>query len=1179
MKLRRLAIESLPGIGRPFELEQLGDGLNIIVGPNGIGKSRLCAAVRALLWHERGVKDGGLAASAIFEHHSVAWRVVRNGSLHGWQRDGIDVDSPALPGERLDGCFFLGLRDLLDDSDLAGRDLAGEIRRQMSGGFDLDAVKQYFAKSVPARVGSKESKALSAADTEIRRAEQKQAGIERSEQELESLKTRAAASRHALRRLAHYDTAISLQKLRGDHAQRQSELDELPEALANLDGKETPRLDKLEEDLIQQRGDREKAESALSESIDAARETRLNEPIDLTLLAAWRERAEKLADLERRLEAAKENASAARDTAMERRKMLGSSAKLIAEPGVEADSALKIEDDFDLFAFLRESHQLATQREALTERLALLAAREFSDEQTRRLELLKRGVVPLRDWLRAPDPTLPAASTTLWPSRAFYILAGTVFVAIGLGMLLIPQALPFAVAGIGVGVGLAAAGLLSRVRAEELAGPNWRSIAEQQFPKALDSPANWSAEAVAECLLQLEEELAKLDAEEKRARDREVERGQLEENRKGLAEREVDLEAHRRELADRLDLDALRPDVEMVDMARALDALRSASAEAHGAAANRDELEGRRRQLLEEIGAFLTGLGEDEPSDSSSARAGVHSLEMRDRALRDAKAVALREEKNRNRCDDEIERLEAEKAEIYRVVGVEGNDRVGLTRCLDLLPRYRELTEQRTEFASGIKQAESDLAAAGEGELAQLDIIQLGEQKVVLDGKSSRLEEINRQIGEISGQARNAREGHVLEDAIAKKSVVLSELRDRRDEALAAAAGSFLIDRVQREHETNQMPRVLERARERFATFTHQRYELKVSSSDGGSFVAVDQISNEGLSPDRLSDGTRAQLILAARLAFAEESEQGANLPLFLDEALDHSDPERFHAIARSLARMVVDEGRQVFYLSNDPTDADRLRSAFDEEECGQLNTIDLGEIRGQAARADGPEALRVAPLASVPSPAGENAESYGAAIGVARLDPSHGPLGQHLYYLLRDDLSLLHDFLMVRVETVGQCRNLLKGGAALAKGFVAKSAVGAQLEARIALFETFCLARCEGFGKKVGPVELEKSDAVTEKYFAAVVEVAAELDGDAGRLIAALHERKDRLSGYRSKSAEELERFFVEHGYIDEKPILGETEIIERGIGTPAANQLSPASAVELLHQWWTLSGGATAD
>ena len=39
MKLRKLSIDRLPGIDRSFELEQLGDGLNLIVGPNGIGKS------------------------------------------------------------------------------------------------------------------------------------------------------------------------------------------------------------------------------------------------------------------------------------------------------------------------------------------------------------------------------------------------------------------------------------------------------------------------------------------------------------------------------------------------------------------------------------------------------------------------------------------------------------------------------------------------------------------------------------------------------------------------------------------------------------------------------------------------------------------------------------------------------------------------------------------------------------------------------------------------------------------------------------------------------------------------------------------------------------------------------------------------------------------------------------
>ena len=57
------------------------------------------------------------------------------------------------------------------------------------------------------------------------------------------------------------------------------------------------------------------------------------------------------------------------------------------------------------------------------------------------------------------------------------------------------------------------------------------------------------------------------------------------------------------------------------------------------------------------------------------------------------------------------------------------------------------------------------------------------------------------------------------------------------------------------------------------------------------SWLSTPRAAASGLGPDKLSDGTRAQLILAARLAFAEEAEQGAALPLFLDEALDHSDP------------------------------------------------------------------------------------------------------------------------------------------------------------------------------------------------------------------------------------------------------------------------------------------------
>jgi uncharacterized protein YhaN len=1176
MKLRRIRIERLAGIDRPFDLEDLDGGLNIIVGPNGIGKSRVCTAVRALLWHERGVPGNEFTARADFEHEDARWQVVRDGSLHRWQRDGIDAIPPALPGERLDGCFFLGLRDLLDDSDRAGRDLASEIRKQMSGGFDLEAVEQQFAGVLTKSLGKREGKALHAAEQEIRKAERIQVELQRNEREIEGLEVRAAEAERALQRLNAFTTAISLQGLRADHAQRMSELGGLPEALANLDGKEILRLDKLAEGLVQKRRERESASDALNESREAARATGLDAPIDSASLATWRERAEKLTDLEGRVETARVAVAKAREAVRRSRQFFDGHA--LSNTEMDLEQTLGIEDDFDLFAFLRDSHQLASEREAVTERLRLLAARRFPDEDSRRLELLRRGVEPLRRWLRAPAPSSQASAERRRPSWRYGALAGVALVAMGSTAQFFGWFVPYSlvVIGAGIGLGLAWLSLLIRARSNTQAmdSTDWRSIAAKQFPESLDPPSDWSIDSVQETLNQLEDELAKYDANEKRARDRGVERGQLEETLNGLGQRLHDLESRRGILFTRLGLDSMRPDVEMVDLARALDASRAAHVEEKRAAAHLDELEEHHSRQLEGIATSFEKLGERAPTDGASARAGVHSLEGRDRALRGARADESREGKNRERLDREIDGLEADKSEIFHIAGIETNDRAELTRRLSHRGRYRELVDEVAKLAVVIERDESSLDAAGEAALAGSSIALLQEEQANLERKSENRKDLDRQIVEIRLQAESARRGRVLEDAIAKKSSAMSALRDRRDEALAALAGKSLVESVRLEHETNQMPRVLERARSRFASFTHHRYELEVSPNDGGSFVAVDAKSGEGLSPDKLSDGTRAQLILGARLAFAEEAERGADLPLFLDEAMDHSDPERFHAIAISLAQMVGEEGRQVFYLTNDPTDIGRFESAFEEAGCDKPKLLDLAEIRGQAASVDGRETLRVAPLPVVQHPVDRDAESYGLAIGVSPLDPNRDALGQHLYYVLRDDLSLLHEFLEARIESVGQCLNVLKRGSALAKSVVTGSEIGAGLAARIELLEIFCLAWREGRGMPIGRLELEESGKVTEKYLDPVIEVASELNGDARQLIAALRERKDsRLSGFRSKSADELEQFFVDHGQLDDKPILSEAEIIERAVGTSASNRLSPKVAAELVHQWWRLS------
>ena len=196
MKLRRLDINGLPGIREPFALNDVGDGFNVIVGPNGVGKSSLCRAVRSLLW-AKGEGDGYIDVSALFDRGDQQWRVERRGSRHRWQLDGIDELAPPLPAPHLDACFFLVLRDLLDASDDAGSELATQIRRLMSGGFDLEDTEASVFGAIGSRHGRKERRALDEAERKLKKAVGEHEQLSRREQQLGELEEKRTAARIA----------------------------------------------------------------------------------------------------------------------------------------------------------------------------------------------------------------------------------------------------------------------------------------------------------------------------------------------------------------------------------------------------------------------------------------------------------------------------------------------------------------------------------------------------------------------------------------------------------------------------------------------------------------------------------------------------------------------------------------------------------------------------------------------------------------------------------------------------------------------------------------------------------------------------------------------------------------------------------------------------------------------
>ena len=330
--------------------------------------------------------------------------------------------------------------------------------------------------------------------------------------------------------------------------------------------------------------------------------------------------------------------------------------------------------------------------------------------------------------------------------------------------------------------------------------------------------------------------------------------------------------------------------------------------------------------------------------------------------------------------------------------------------------------------------------------------------------------------------------------------------------------------------------------------------------------------SGEGLGLEELSDGTRAQLLLAARIAFAEEVEQGRTLPLFLDEALDQSDPARYEAIVRSLGRVAEDQGRQIFYLTSDPADVGRIQHALDKEQCDLPAVIDLGLVRRNAASISGPSVLHVEPRPPVPSPNGLSADEYGTALGVPALDPSLGYVQQHFFHVLWDDLDLLHEFLTHGIERVGQWRTVLE--TPLADKLGAQSKSPEEIALRSDLLEIFCEFWNQGRGRPVDREALEDSDALSDRFLDNVVEIANELRGNPENLLDALRAREDeRLRGFRSNSLEKLERYLRENGYLDEQPVLAEVELRLRALASPAANQLPDGTADECLNRWWTLA------
>jgi len=1181
VRLRSLTVDRLPGIRPGFELTDVDPGVNVVVGPNASGKSSVLRAVQALLYPEEQ-RGAGVILEALFEDDDGALRVSRAGDAVSWTRDGRAVPPPSLPEHHLLGCYTLAVEDLTA-AGATDALIARQLALELSGGYDLADIRERG----PFRTrgsGQSEAKRLLHATEALNAVLRDREQLVQQEEQIERWLRQEREAEAAARDADDHTRALGLIEARRAVERARAEIDGFPKGMERLAGGEDERLEALQAEIEASEGELAAARrsddlagralqaSGLERS--ALRRADLDERNQL--LKEMQREASELASLEDRRREAQAELEQARG-ALGPQEHTGPQPKLDPATLSAVDDALEAKRSVD--AELRE----------LGHELDRLPSADEEDEAPERLKAARDALVA---WLSTAGGLRWTAARWLGLALVLGGGGGALALAFRGGA----QALPLA--------GLAAA-LLAGVPLllRDGAAARERDRAREGFRgSGLAAPEAWNVPGVRRRLASLDGAVARAEV----LRAQLEQRAEAERRRAAALARQVEAERALGELAERVGFDPATLDAGLERWLRLVDAIDRAAVKLRGIEARRAP----RLQSLEAstaaLRAFLDEHGEavDDPAPS------VAMLETRWSALSARLATRDDARKDRQGARATIERAERDLGRAREAVrallagaGLEpGEGDAGLRDAerelhqrLARLDAYRRRSEalRDAELREGDRRQElahrPDLLERADADDAEGLRDRLAELQQMADGAR----EIAERIAATRERVRLAGTERKLERARQERQDASDALHDRLDEALYAEAGAFLLDTVETEHEQTSQPDALRRAASWFRRFTRDQYELLFEGGRQGDFSARETASGERRSLSELSTGTRAQLLLAVRVAFATQAERGrAPLPLFLDEALTTADVERFRAVGRSLSLLAGEGGRQLFYLTARPEDA-RLwgaragpdaAGAAGAERDGTPHLIDIARVRRIGQAVAGPETLALPERSEPPAPDGRTPEAYGAALAVPPIDPWQPSAACHLFHLLRDDLPLLHRLVRAGTERLGTLRAFLHDDGAHA---LLTDAERARLEARAAALEPFLEAWRRGRGRPVDRPAIEASDAVTPTFLDRVQDLASRVGGDARALLDGLE--NGEVARFRVDAREQLREWLLDHGYLDDRPALDEAGLRQRVLGALAAHGAAPSAPsdggaedllneAERLTRWWSVAASAGA-
>ncbi|MEX0430202.1 ATP-binding protein [Spiribacter insolitus] len=565
-----------------------------------------------------------------------------------------------------------------------------------------------------------------------------------------------------------------------------------------------------------------------------------------------------------------------------------------------------------------------------------------------------------------------------------------------------------------------------------------------------------------------------------------------------------------------------------MDLVRQLDTTRSTVEREAARLAEQDQQIQRMQGQLRERLATWTHIA---TPDTATLQTALESLAEQLDQARELETKLDERSRRHQRLSADLDGRRTAQAKIYEQAELPVDDRTGLAARLEA---HGEFTETRRKLDQA-RFAEKQLRAPLEEHPSLVEWTERTDPAEIDEAidrqaeKADRVEDLAREITALTAEVERAGGDDALASAIAEENTLVESLAEKRAARMQADLGDWLLAEVEADYRARHEPGLIRDARRRFEQFTQHQWSLEVD--DNHQPVARDLRQDIPRPLTALSSGTRMQLLLAARIAWARDQEgNGPPLPLALDEALTNTDADRFGAVAHNLSTLANSEGRQILYLT-----ARREDMALWAQTTGHRpHCIDLGAIRGASEQSTA--------LASVelpdrpPAPAEIEPAEYARLLQVPAVDPRTDAGAIHLFHLLRDELETLHELISDwRLSHLGPLAAWLDTPAG--RECHARMDAGATLSDRIVIARAWHELARQGLGRPVDRGVLIAAGAFSDRMVERVQERAEALNGDAEALVTALRNRE--VARVQQDHVDQLEGWLLEHGHLDRRPRL----------------------------------------